>query len=186
MRASKLRCSAVAVAAILRLFSSPVASSHVVQPHSADGIIDGPAMCRLIGRSCNLFLRCAVTTAEPPQLRYAYCTPPTAGQLSVEHLSAIFTRRSDLRRVICTARVLRAGLSSRRAWSCATQERPLFTTVAGTPTRSRTRCMQKDRPRFVKVRQGTATERAPSLCAAARIACVMARTLTVRLRLCAA
>ena len=73
---------------------------------------------------------------------------------------------------------------SRRAWSFATQERPFFTTVAG--TRSRTRCMQKDRPQFVKVRRRTATERAPSLCAAARIACVMARTLTVRLRLCAA
>ena len=41
MRASKPSCSAVAVAAILRLFSSPVASSHVVQPHSADDIIDG-------------------------------------------------------------------------------------------------------------------------------------------------
>ena len=61
-------------------------------------------MCRLLGRSCNLFLRCAVTTAEPPQLwyMYAYRTPPTAGQLSVEHLLAIFTRRSDLRRVIRT------------------------------------------------------------------------------------
>ena len=46
--------------------------------------------------------------------------------------------------------------------------------------------MQKDRPQSVKVRRRTATERAPSLCAAARIACIMARTLTVRLRLCAA
>ena len=46
--------------------------------------------------------------------------------------------------------------------------------------------MQKDRPQSIKVRRRTATERAPSLCAAARIACMMARTLTVRLRLCAA
>ena len=60
------------------------------------------AMCRLLGRSCNLFLRCAVMTAEPSQLRYAYRTPPTAGQLSVEHVLAIFTRRFYLRCVICT------------------------------------------------------------------------------------
>ena len=40
MRASKLSCSAVAVAAILRLVSTRVASSHVVQPSSADGIVD--------------------------------------------------------------------------------------------------------------------------------------------------
>ena len=46
--------------------------------------------------------------------------------------------------------------------------------------------MQKDRPQSIKVRRRTATERAPSLCAAARVACMMARTLTVRLRLCAA
>ena len=59
-------------------------------------------MCRLLGRSCNLFLRCAVTTAELPQLWYAYRTPHTAGQLSDEHVLAIFTRRFDLRRVICT------------------------------------------------------------------------------------
>jgi hypothetical protein len=44
--------------------------------------------------------------------------------------------------------------------------------------------MQKERVQSIKVRRRTATERAPSLCAAARFACVMARTLTVRLRLC--
>ncbi len=43
-----------------------------------------------------------MTTVEPPQLWYAYRTPPTAGQLSVEHVLAIVTRRFDLRRVICT------------------------------------------------------------------------------------
>ena len=41
MRASKPSFSAVAMAAILSLVSTRVASSHVVQPHSADGIIDG-------------------------------------------------------------------------------------------------------------------------------------------------
>ena len=41
MRASKLSCCAVAVAAILRLVSTRVALSHAMQPHSADGIIDG-------------------------------------------------------------------------------------------------------------------------------------------------
>ena len=41
MRASKPSCSAVTVAAILRLVITRVASSHVLQPHSADGIIDG-------------------------------------------------------------------------------------------------------------------------------------------------
>ena len=56
----------------------------------------------MLGRSCDLFLRCAMTTAEPPQLWYAYRTPLTAGQLSVEHVLAICTRRSDLRRVLCT------------------------------------------------------------------------------------
>ena len=59
-------------------------------------------MRRLLGRSCHLFLRCAVTTVESPQLWYAYRTPPTAGQLTVEHVLAIVTRRFDLRRVICT------------------------------------------------------------------------------------
>ena len=59
-------------------------------------------MRRLLGRSCHLFLRCAVTTVEPPQLWYAYRTPPTSGQLTVEHVLAIVTRRFDLRRVICT------------------------------------------------------------------------------------
>ena len=41
MRASKPSGSAVTVAAILRLVSTRVASSHVLQPRSADGIIDG-------------------------------------------------------------------------------------------------------------------------------------------------
>ena len=41
MRASKPSGSAVAMAAILSLVSTRVASSHAVQPHSADGIIDG-------------------------------------------------------------------------------------------------------------------------------------------------
>jgi hypothetical protein len=41
MRASKPSFSAVAMAATLRLVSTRVASFHVVQPHSADGIIDG-------------------------------------------------------------------------------------------------------------------------------------------------
>ena len=41
MRASKPSCSAVAMIAILSLVSTRVASTHVVQPHSADGIIDG-------------------------------------------------------------------------------------------------------------------------------------------------
>ena len=41
MRASKPSFSAVTVAATLRLVSTRVASFHVVQPHSADGIIDG-------------------------------------------------------------------------------------------------------------------------------------------------
>ena len=40
MRASKPSFSAVAVAATLRLVSTCVASSHVVQPSSADGIIE--------------------------------------------------------------------------------------------------------------------------------------------------
>ena len=41
MRASKPSFSAVTVAATLLLVSTCVASFHVVQPHSADGIIDG-------------------------------------------------------------------------------------------------------------------------------------------------
>ena len=41
MRASKSSCSAVTMAATLSLVSTRVVSSHVVQPHSADGIIDG-------------------------------------------------------------------------------------------------------------------------------------------------
>ena len=41
MRASKPSFSAVTVAATLLLVSTCVASSHFVQPHSADGIIDG-------------------------------------------------------------------------------------------------------------------------------------------------
>ena len=41
MRASKPSFSAVTVAAILRLVSTRVASSHVMHPHSADGITDG-------------------------------------------------------------------------------------------------------------------------------------------------
>ena len=41
MRASQPSFSAVAMAAALRLVSTRVASFHVVQPHSADGIIDG-------------------------------------------------------------------------------------------------------------------------------------------------
>ena len=41
MRASKPSGSTAAMAAILSLVSTRVASSHVVQPHSADGIIDG-------------------------------------------------------------------------------------------------------------------------------------------------
>ena len=41
MRASKPSGSAVAMAAILSLVSTRVASSHAVLPHSADGIIDG-------------------------------------------------------------------------------------------------------------------------------------------------
>ena len=41
MRASKPSFSAVAMTATLRLVSTRVASPHVVQPHSADGIIDG-------------------------------------------------------------------------------------------------------------------------------------------------
>ena len=40
MRASKPNCSAVTVAAILRRVSTRVASSHVLQPRSAEGIID--------------------------------------------------------------------------------------------------------------------------------------------------
>ena len=40
MRASKPSGSAVAMAAILSLVSTRVASSHVLQPSSADGIID--------------------------------------------------------------------------------------------------------------------------------------------------
>ena len=40
MRASKPSFSAVTVAAILRLVGTPVASSHVMKPCSADGIID--------------------------------------------------------------------------------------------------------------------------------------------------
>jgi hypothetical protein len=40
MRASKPSFSAVAMTATLRLVSTRVASFHVVQPHSADGIID--------------------------------------------------------------------------------------------------------------------------------------------------
>ena len=41
MRASKPSFSAVAMAAILSLVSTRVASSHVMQPSSADGIVDG-------------------------------------------------------------------------------------------------------------------------------------------------
>ena len=41
MRASKPSGSVVAMAAILSLVSTRVASSHAVLPHSADGIIDG-------------------------------------------------------------------------------------------------------------------------------------------------
>ena len=59
-------------------------------------------MRRLLGRSCNLFLRCAVKTAEPQQHWYVSCTPLTAGKLPVEHVLAIFTRRADLRRALCT------------------------------------------------------------------------------------
>ena len=84
----------------------------------------------------------------------------------------------------CFAQVLKAGVCSRRAWSCATKERPFSETAAR--RRLRRRCTQKERAQSIKVRRRTATERAPSLCAAARIACMMARTLTVRLRLCAA
>ena len=40
MRASKPSCSAVTVTVILRLVSTRVASSHVLQSRSADGIID--------------------------------------------------------------------------------------------------------------------------------------------------
>jgi hypothetical protein len=41
VRASKPSSSVVVMAAIMRLVSTRVASSHVVQPHFADGIIDG-------------------------------------------------------------------------------------------------------------------------------------------------
>ena len=44
--------------------------------------------------------------------------------------------------------------------------------------------MQKERPQSVKVRRRTPIERTPYLCAAARIVCMMTRTLTVRFRLC--
>ena len=40
MRASKPSSSAVTVAAILRLVSTRIASSHIVKPCSADGIVD--------------------------------------------------------------------------------------------------------------------------------------------------
>ena len=39
MRASKPSCSTVAMAGSMRLVSTCVASSHVVQPSSADGIV---------------------------------------------------------------------------------------------------------------------------------------------------
>ena len=60
------------------------------------------AMRRLLGRSCHLFTRCATTTAEAPLLWYVSHTTFTARQPMVEHGLAISTRRSDLRRVICT------------------------------------------------------------------------------------
>ena len=41
MRASKPSCSAMAVAATLRLSGPRAASSHGMQTHSADGIIGG-------------------------------------------------------------------------------------------------------------------------------------------------
>ena len=40
MHASKPSSSAVTVSAILRLVSTRIASSHVMQPRSVDGIID--------------------------------------------------------------------------------------------------------------------------------------------------
>ena len=83
----------------------------------------------------------------------------------------------------CFAQVLRGGMCSRRAWSCALQERPLSTTEA--TTRPSMRCMQKDRRQSVKVRPRTAIERAPSLGAAARIAFTTAGDRTVRLWPCA-
>ena len=41
VRASKPSCPAVAMTAVLRLDSTRVASSHVLQPSSADGMVDG-------------------------------------------------------------------------------------------------------------------------------------------------
>ena len=60
------------------------------------------AMHRLLGRSCHVFPRCAMTTAEVPQRWYASRTLCTAGKLPVEHVFAFFTRRSDVRRALCT------------------------------------------------------------------------------------
>ena len=102
MRASEPGCSAVPMGAILRRMRSSVAASHVTQPHSADGIIDGCSapLARQELRFISTLL--PMMTSEAPQRWYASCTPCTAWQPIFEHASAIFTRRADLRRVICT------------------------------------------------------------------------------------
>ena len=103
MCASTPSSSAVTVSAILRLTVFARASPH---PMSCSPTwlmaLSSAAVCHLLGRSCNLFIRCAVKTAEPPQHRYVSCASLTAGKLPVEHSLAIFSRRSDLRRVLCT------------------------------------------------------------------------------------
>ena len=59
-------------------------------------------MRRLLGRSCDLFQRCSMTTAEAPQAWYVSRTHFTAWQLSLKHVLAILSVTLTLRRVLCT------------------------------------------------------------------------------------
>ena len=117
-------------------------------------------------------------TNEAPQRWYASRTPCTAWQPIFEHASAIFTRRADLRRVICTPaeswRVQRPRVAVRGAGEAALDNSRQYTPKdevhAKGPTAIRQGALENgDRTRALSLRGW-----------AARIACMMPRDLTVR------
>ena len=105
-------------------------------------------------------------TNEAPQRWYASRTPCTAWQPIFEHASAIFTRRADLRRVICTPaeswRVQRPRVAVRGAGEAALDNSRQYTPKDEVHAKAPT-AIRQGAPR-------TATKRAPSLGAAVRIA----------------
>ena len=178
MRESKPSCSAVVSAAVLDRVRSCAAHAFI-RSHTLLMVSSMLAANRLLGRSCDFTLRCALTTNEVPQPRPVTSTPCTALKLMVEHGLVSCALRTDLISA-CSDRVLRASACDRRVWSCTNQERPLLKTAA--IPHVLTKYMQKERHQSLKVRSRTAIKRAPSLHTTACIACTMAHDLTVQWR----